>query len=52
MTLLYVALSVLTIVSVGSVVAFTAKITLVILVSNAIGAAIFMLVGRRQRRSG
>ena len=49
MTLLYIVLSVFPIVRVRSSLAFTAKITLLILVSNAIGLAIFLAADRRRR---
>jgi glutamate:GABA antiporter len=50
MTLLYVVLSIFPIVQVRSQLAFTAKITLLILISNAIGCALFLVAARRRRR--
>jgi hypothetical protein len=50
MTLLYVVLSVFPIVPVESQASFTAKIALVILGCNALGATIFVAAGRRRRR--
>ena len=51
MTLLYVGLSVFPIVQVRSQMAFTAKLTLLIVVSNAIGAAMFLVAARRRREA-
>lgn len=47
MTLLYVALSVFPIIQVESVAAFAFKISLVIVIANAVGIAIYMSAGRR-----
>ncbi|MCA1594332.1 MAG: APC family permease [Acidobacteria bacterium] len=49
MTLLYVSLSIFPIIQVTSNAAFTLKITAVIVVANVIGAAIFLVAGRRRR---
>jgi glutamate:GABA antiporter len=49
MTALYVALSIFPIVPVGNVALFTTKITLVIVGTNAAGAALFLASRRRQR---
>jgi amino acid transporter len=51
MTLLYVSLSIFPIVQVRSQLAFTAKITILIVISNGIGAAIFVMADRRRRRA-
>ena len=50
MTLLYIVLSIFPIVRVRSELAFTAKITLLIVISNAIGAVIFLVADRRRRQ--
>lgn len=50
MTLLYIALSVLPIITVDSWFSFAAKITFVIVLANAIGAGIFLVA--RKRREG
>jgi len=50
MTALYVGLSIIPIVSVGSVALFTAKITLLIVATNLVGAAMFL--ASRRRRQG
>jgi len=49
MTLLYVGLSILPVIKVESRVAFTAKITTVIVGANLVGAAIFLMAERRRR---
>ena len=49
MTALYLILSVFPIVPVGNVALFTSKITLVVLATNAAGAALFLVARRRQR---
>ena len=48
MTTLYVVLSVFPIVQVGSASLFTAKIILVVLITNAAGVALFLLARRRE----
>jgi hypothetical protein len=48
MTALYVALSIFPIVPVGNVALFTTKITLVVLGTNAAGAALFVASKRRR----
>lgn len=49
MTLLYVALSVFPIIKVESQLAFTLKITAVIIATNVLGASIFLLAKKRRR---
>jgi glutamate:GABA antiporter len=49
MTLLYVALSILPVIQVDSRFAFAAKIVTVIVLTNLIGAAIFLMAERRRR---
>ncbi|MGA9770620.1 MAG: APC family permease [Blastocatellia bacterium] len=49
MTLLYVGLSVFPIVQVESPLAFAAKIATVIIAANLIGAAVFLLAGRKRK---
>jgi hypothetical protein len=49
MTLLYVTLSILPIIDVKSPLVFTAKITAVILVTNTVGVALYLLARRRRR---
>jgi amino acid transporter len=50
MTLLYVGLSIFPIIQVESVSVFAAKIAAVIIGANIIGAAIFYLAGKKQRK--
>jgi hypothetical protein len=52
MTALYVALSIFPIVQVRSQLAFTAKLLLLILVSNAVGTGIFLMAARAAVRPG
>jgi amino acid transporter len=51
MTLLYVCLSIFPIIAVKSTSAFTAKVTSLIVLTNAIGAAIFFVAKRRRARA-
>ncbi|MGB8507790.1 MAG: APC family permease [Pyrinomonadaceae bacterium] len=52
MTVLYVALSVFPIIKVTSNASFTLKITAIIVVSNVVGAGIYIVAGRRRRANG
>ena len=51
MTLLYVGLSIFPIIAVQSWASFTAKISLVIIIANIIGVAIFLMAEKRRRQS-
>jgi hypothetical protein len=50
MTLLYVALGILPVIHVESRFAFAAKIVTVIVATNLVGAAIFLMAERKRRR--